>query len=153
MSLSGTTGTSWKVDLVEETDLAIRIFKRGLPRPDRRCSLTVAINGKERLCQDERAGPRTPANIVIDLRLDPAFGRMLILVLAGRPWLVQDMPVIAYSRANGQDPLDAEVRYLMRTPVVEQILEAIRTALDLRINDPQTTNEADPDWPLDLAAG
>ena len=133
MSPPGQVRVSHKVDLVEEADLAIRVFRRGPPRPDRLCDLTVAVNGHERLHQTEQAGPEAPGVAVVDLRLDGHLGALLVRALPARPWLVHEMPVIAYAVSTGGDPMDDEVRYLVRTPVVEQVLATFRSALDLEV--------------------
>ena len=153
MSLSGGTRGSWKVELIEDTDLAVRVFKRGATRADHRCNLTISVNGHERLSMFERAGPAAPANVIVDLRVDPAFGTLLAQSLPGRPWLVEDMPVIVYCEPHTGESEDAVVKYLMRTPVVEQILDTIRNALDLANIVKIPTPEKRTDWPLDLAAG
>ena len=155
MSSPGHAQSAHKVDVIEETDLAIRVFRRGASRADRLCALTVAVNGDERLHLTERAGPSAPAIAVIDLRLDAVLGALLVRALPARPWLVEDMPVIAYALQHRPDPSEGAIRYLLRTPVVEQVLGSIRTALDLDAARPaaEEAPSLPANWQPDRAQG
>ena len=153
MSLLDVAAIGSRVDLIEEADLAIRVFKRGHVGADGRCQLTVEVNGQEILSLVEAAGTAAPASAVIDLRVDPSLGPLLTQALPTRPWLVRDLPVTAYTATGRNHEEEVEIRYLVSTPVTEQIFDTIRATLDVNDSVVRRSIDAGPDWPLDLAAG
>ena len=120
-----------KVDLIEDVDLAIRVFRRGTRQLGQSCRLMISLNGEERLHFSEDAGDRAPSLLVIDLRMPARQGSVLIRALRSRPWKTRDAPVIIYAPEGDGGDLDGPIGYLVKSPPIDYVLETIYQALDL----------------------
>lgn len=139
-----------RVDLVEDVDLAVRIFRRGVRTDGAPCNLTIALNGREQISEDQQAGKGAPAEAVVDLRTSASVGEKLIQALRVQPWLSDDLPVIIFERPTLSLDNPNRIGYLVRSTVVEQVIEAVREVLDLgSVQQNDAMVEASP--PLDAA--
>lgn len=121
-----------EVDLVEEVDLALRVFRRGTrPEAAAPCKLTLSLNGRERLIETVEAGTDAPAEAFIDIRTDARVGERMIQALAARPWLIEDMPVIVFERPGHAPDDPRRIGYMVRSSAMDQVIEAVRDVLDL----------------------
>ncbi|MEM0988854.1 MAG: hypothetical protein AAGK00_08220 [Pseudomonadota bacterium] len=125
------------VDLIEDVDLATRVFRRGTRGLGDTCRLVLSLNGEELLLLDEEAGDRAPAHLVIDIRMPIAPGERLMAALAVRPWLHPNQPVIIFPTNNG-----AALGYLVRSPLISRVLGTITTELDLSDLSTETGHSA-----------
>lgn len=118
------------VSMVEEIDLALRIFRRGGRVAGHPCRLIIALNGNETVYLKEHCGPAGPDVAIVDIRSQSPEAVEIIEAMRYRPWDGHHLPVLAYGRSPGEIPA-LGVRYLVLSDTVLQVIEAIREVLDL----------------------
>ncbi|MEM1298885.1 MAG: hypothetical protein AAGH68_06345 [Pseudomonadota bacterium] len=113
--------------LIDDPELGVRTFTRGTRQLGDPCTLTVAVNGDEKLTFQEEAGDRAPRELVVDIRSHCGEVAMLLSALQTRPWASPDSPVIMCPDAGIGDGLC----YLIRTVEISDMLQIIRHGLDI----------------------
>lgn len=121
-----------QVLLVDDDQMQFAITSKGSRPPGQACQLTIAVNGEEAMSFLEDAGQDAPKAAVVDLNAPEGVTAQLMDALRTKPWHHSDTPVIPYSSTYGEISENFRpVGYLVRNQPIGDLIDAIRTTLDL----------------------
>lgn len=119
--------------LMEDADLGVSISCNGHVRPGQACQLSIVVNGHDALSFLEDAGTHAPLTAVVHLNVPAHMARNVLDAMRTRPWRHSDMPVIyfACTSPTREGHLGTRVGYLVQNGTVSDMIETIRTTLDI----------------------